>query len=268
MKNKVNYKKEIVISLAALCAVSFILMNLKSPKPKSDLQEEVTKIEKPEVRTPASSKKIEKLKKASKKKPFEEKIQYTFNKVKGIELCLEVECDYPDNDPREYSLSVYKDLSVRVSKYSAFWVNSWSKMTSKDHKFIIGLLNHDDGFVKKEVLAVLNSIPNEEASKYLDVVLNEVIDYHDSELIPEAMAFLEKTQSSESELLVAQKLSTALRVGGPHVSQEISKGIHKFITPNTAFIYEETLPSLPEEAPETTYLMSALTEYEMQQSGG
>ncbi len=268
MKNNVNYKKEIVISLSALCAVSFILMNLQAPKNSNDFQEEVAKIEKTETRKPASAKKIKKLKKASNEKTFEEKVAYTFDKIRGVELCLEVECDYPDNDPREYSLSVYKDLSMRITKYSNFWKNSWSKMTTKDQEFITGLLKHDDGFVKKEILSLLNSLPSEDTGKYLGAVLNDVIDYHDSQLIPAALVFLNNTQTPDNEMLVSQRLSAALRVGGPHVSQEISKGIHNFISPNTAFIYEATLTSLPEEAPETTYLMSALTEYEMQQSGG
>lgn len=271
MKN-INYKKEIIISSLAIGAVSFILFNLQSPTSKKPLQREISSLKENTKKQVSTARKKTKNTSAKKKKlkkhSFEEKLLFTLKKINSIESCLEDECTYADNDPREYVLSVYKDLSTKIGKYKNFWVKSWSKLSANQKSYILNLLAHDDGHVKAEVLSLLSALPKEEAAKHVDLVLEEVINYHDSKLIPEAMALLKTGQNTTNEVKVSTHLSKALKQGSPHVSQEISKGIYSFLSPNTALLFEETLPQLPESAPETTYLTSALTEYEMKSSGG
>lgn len=267
-----KYKNEIGISLLAFGAVSFIIMNLQTPKSPQELKNEVSQLDVEQISREISShstKTNSSLKQNKiKKRSFEDKMAYTFFKMKKIENCLDENCSYPDNDPREYSLSVYKDLSLRVSRYKDFWARSWSRIELDQQKYIISLLKLDDGFVKKEILSLLSSLPKSEANKHLNLILNDVIGYHDSKLIPVAMTLLARTKTPENEIKVSKALSTAIKQGSPHVSEEISKNIHKFISPRTAHLYEETLPKLPKAAAETTFLTSALTEYEMLQSGG
>lgn len=273
IKKKIEHKKEIFISTLALAVVSFTLMSLKSPiQNNSDLN-----ASKKEASTTPSTSHIKdrkpasplKAKKTSNKiKTFEDKMKYTLSKLEKIELCFEKECTYPDNDPLEYSLSVYKDLSLRIEKYKNFWAASWDKIPDSQKQYLVGMLAHDDGFVKKEVLSLIAKLPPEESSKYLDLVLKDVIAYHDSKLIPEALKFIANTKTTQNEVKVSQSLSVALKQGGPHVSQEISKNIGRFISPKTADLYSKILPHMPKSAPETVYLSSALTEYEMKQSGG
>jgi hypothetical protein len=272
MKELIQHLKDLFPPLLAIAIVGFVLVGLGDEKPDQSLdntrkpdsvikKDRVTKKSKDET-------KKDKVQNDDQSLNFQKKISFSIGKVKKIKSCLQKDCDYPDNDPREYSLSVYKDMSQKISTYRAFWIKNWRLFSDSQKSNILDFLKEDDGFVKKEMLDLLNTLPKDEASEHVDLVLDHVVDYHDSNLIPDALKFLKKTLNPNTEQTLSKRLSRAVSQGSPHVAQAVSKGVSSFISERTAQQYKDILKTLPEASPEKGQLSSALDEYNLEQSGG
>jgi len=264
-----KYRKEALVLLMGSSIVVVILLNLSTPDLKREIasQTEIPILNEPNNETTNAANKVEEEQEQQSVMLSEFKINYA--KLLQTKKCLNTQnCDFPDSDPREYNLSVLKEISLKLKVLRPQLISNWFRLNFKVKKEIISSIKLEDGFVKAEILELLNELTLDESQAYLPLVLDEVIDHHNSELIPRAFDFIKKTSTPQNEIQTAKRIANTIVSGGPHMSQAMSRDVSSIISPNTAEIYREALSSLPKLARETEYLTSALSEYELRKSGG
>lgn len=271
--NLTKYRKEVLVFLIGSSLMAVILLNLSTPQLKREIasQKDLPQVTNPDNdtinETVHAAKKVEEEQEQQSVMISDFKKNYA--KLLKTKSCLKTQdCDFPDSDPREYNLSVLKEVSLQLETLRPQLISNWFRLNYKVKDAVISSIKLDDGFVKEEVLELLNSLTLDESNEYLPLVLDEVIDHHNSELVPEAFKFIKKTATPKNEIQTAKRIAKAIVSGAPHASQAMSKDVSMLISPNTAEIYKEALSSLPKQAPETEYLTSALSEFELRKSGG
>lgn len=266
-----KYSLEIGVGVLAVALITYSLLgSRKNPISENHLQtSQMDPVHIQEPRKLASVKKSKPQKKNTFQNKPSTKPPSSLSKILSLKNCLETErCNFPSKDSREYSLSVQKEIGKEVAASYTDWASHWSEFSNQNQSEILSLIEIENGFVKKEILSFLMELPVPQAREHVDLVLDHVVDYHDSNLINQGMAFLEKVKTESNEQLISERLSKAVSQGSPHVAQKISKNIFSFLTKETAELYKDVEKRLPASSPERTFLNSALLEFNMQQGGG
>lgn len=270
---KFKHKKEVFISALGVSLTCLLLSNLSQPETKkvairsiSSTGRTVLNLDEP-IETKQAALQVEE---EQKKQSLElNQFKAFYVKLLKTKKCIEVQnCDYPSEDPREYELSVFKDMSEQLQHLKPLLVSNWFRLKNKTKNKVLSSMSYDNGFVKEQILDLLIELPKSDAAQQVDLVLDQVVDHYNSELIPKTFEFLNKVKDSKNEVVIAKRLSKAIKSGSPHVSQAISTEVGSFLSPTTSPILKEVLTSLPKRAPETEVLTSVISEFELKTSGG
>ncbi|MCK5882620.1 MAG: hypothetical protein KAG61_02940 [Bacteriovoracaceae bacterium] len=146
--------------------------------------------------------------------------------IKNIERCLVESCSYPDNDSREYELSVYRDLNKKIINLYRIVLDDGVEAEAIS-KLARHYLTFEDGYVKEGALNLMSTQPPSMLS--FNALKKNVFKFHDPLIAQQGMAELLKYRKHyPSE--VTSVLVDVLRTGGISVREAVSKDLASFIT--------------------------------------
>ena len=180
--------------------------------------------------------------------------------------CIKTQnCDLPNDDPRAYMLSAYKNLSEAIKKNNDYFLKGWNENKKAQLQSFLKL---PDGYVKQEALRVALQLPKSDSEKLLNSVTEDVLHYHDSELIKDTLTFLNKNMNSGNEQFIYNEVSKALTNGSPFVSEALAENIDVLLNTRSLKSFKTVASELPKGSAEKVFLSSSIKEFEMRQSGG
>ncbi|TQV76700.1 hypothetical protein FLL45_01700 [Aliikangiella marina] len=185
--------------------------------------------------------------------------------IRLIDCFNDVNCDYPQSDPKSYFFAVGDDMKHLLKVTSA---NFASGNISDNEAQIIALdmLRIPNGHVQSEAIALLESLPvTDESFSALKSVFS---DNFDSILLEKSLTLLHRyhQQGFDQEL---DALFQSLMINGGHfVRQFISANLLPFINNSNIESYRHSASQMNNSTLEFRQLMSTLNEYELIQQGG
>ena len=146
--------------------------------------------------------------------------------IKDVERCLVDRCSYPDGDSREYELSVYRDLNIKIDKLYRIILDDGieDEAISKLARHYLSL---EDGYVKESALNLMSTQPPSVQS--FTALKNHVFKFHDPLIARQGMAELLKYRELYSGEITSVLVDT-LKTGGISVREAVSKDLASFIT--------------------------------------
>lgn len=194
------------------------------------------------------------------------KVSVSKNPFESELSCIKSQsCDLPQDDPRAYMLAAYKNLSKAIKQNKNYFLTDWNN----DKKALLeSFFKLPDGFIKQEALNVALELSKTDSQKLLKTVTEEVLHYHDSELIKDTLTFLNKTMTSGNEQFIYNEVGKALSNGSPFVSEALAENIDILLNPRSLKSFKTVSSELPKGSAEKVFLSSSIKEFEMRQSGG
>ena len=187
------------------------------------------------------------------------------NEIKQIEACYQSNtCDYPQTDPKSYSIAVGHDLADKIKIFRQQY-----KSDPTAQKDLNELARHavhiDDGFVQSEALDIFKELPI--SAENLQA-MNEGLQYNTDPLIAEkALTELQRYMGTDQENNMQQLVQSMLQ-GAHFSSQKVAESILRFINEQSFQTYQQIQKQLPPQSRTARDLGTALREYQQQRSGG
>jgi len=197
-------------------------------------------------------------------KPIVQKKKVTGVKQRALRLseiksCYTQKCDFASNDSREYDLTVGNSLKKELfDLYEETLKNEISDQRITD----IGIeyLRVSNGHVKEAALLVLST--QEPSQEALNAITENVLDYHDANLVGLALMELEKYRSTDYQVVIRESFIKNFNNGSLMVKEALAKGIYKFVNANNREDYGEILNSLPHNSQVRKNLKASLDRYD------
>ncbi len=186
-----------------------------------------------------------------------------FSNLKKIEKCYEKEgtCGFPQTDPKSEYFAIGERLKKDLLKMQNFVVNNNIK-NEKISEIANHFLATPDGHVKKAAMHLMAT--QETDLNSLDSLLNNVINYHDSQLIEQAMLELKRYLGNEqNESKINNALIRAMKSGAPFVSTEVSKHLGPFLNQKSYPLYKSTLDTVSKGSHTHKNLKNVIAEYQL-----
>lgn len=177
----------------------------------------------------------------------------------------EQNCDLPDDDPKAYMFAAYKNLSVAIKENKSYFLTNWNNTKATLLKSFLKL---PDGFVKNEALQIALELNHRDSQGLLTSVVDDVLHYHDAELVEDSLKFLSQTMTTENEHYIYSEVGKALSTGSPVVGEALAQNIDVLLNPRSVETFKNVASKLPPGSAEKVFLNSSIKEFEMRQSGG
>lgn len=165
--------------------------------------------------------------------------------LKRLVTCYESNCDFADGDPREYDLSVGRELKKEM-------MDLYEDVLKKEivdksiEKTAIEFLAISDGHVKEAALLLLSTQPPSQDA--LDAIINDVLDYHDPNLIGLTLMELEKYKDEAYKVQIRESFLKNFKSGSLLVREALAKGLYRFVSEDTRSQFENIMESLPKNS--------------------
>lgn len=182
-----------------------------------------------------------------------------FEQYKDLKKCLSGGCGYPETDPRSYELEALSAINKHLDKIDFLNQNQAAYILKDAVKL-------PSGHIKATVLKHIKEMSLYDPA-LRDLVLQEVVAYHDSKLIPDALNYLKEFSSNEDRTLIHEKIYEEIAHGSPMVANALAENIKSLLDSNALDFYKSNLSSL-QEGPIKTNLKRQLRDYELMSSAG
>ncbi|EQC46656.1 hypothetical protein [Bacteriovorax sp. Seq25_V] len=187
------------------------------------------------------------------------KLQIKLSKLYTLKDCYTSDCDIASNDAREYELTIGSKLKKELLSFYEEVLKS-GKVSSEIEDVALEFLAINDGHVKEAALLLLSTQPPTQVA--LNGIIDNVLDYHDPNLIGLALIELEKYKSEEYNLQIKESFVRNFREGSLLVKEALAKGIYKFVNHESRSQYENILNNLPKNSRVRKNLKASLERYD------
>lgn len=203
------------------------------------------------IQKPRVEKKIVKKKKAN--------LDDRINTLAEIKNCYTVKCDFDANDSREYDLTVGQNLKKELFD---LYENVLRKEIQDPKILATGIeyLKVSDGHVKEAALLLLST--QEPSQEALTAITENVLDYHDANLVGLALMELEKYKTGEYDVIIKESFIKNFDRGSLMVKEALAKGIYRFVNESNRNDYDEILRGLPKGSRVRRNLKASLDRYD------
>jgi hypothetical protein len=202
-------------------------------------------------------------KKVIKKKPVALKkkanIDSRISGLAEIKNCYIVKCDFEANDSREYDLTVGQNLKKELFNL----YESVLRKEINDPKITavgIEYLKVPNGHVKEAALLLLST--QEPSQEALSAITENVLDYHDANLVGLALMELEKYKTGEYDVIIKESFIKNFDRGSLMVKEALAKGIYRFVNEANRNEYHQILEGLPKGSRVRRNLKASLDRYD------
>jgi len=194
-----------------------------------------------------------------KKEAKVETLDVAKSRLAKIKDCYTQKCNISSNDSREYDLSVGQSLKKELF---SLYEQTLRNEVIDDRITEIGIeyLGVSDGHVKEAALLLLST--QEPSQEALNAITENVLDYHDANLIGLALMELEKYKTGEFDVVIKDSFIKNFRKGSLLVKEALAKGIYKFVNEENRNDYGEILRSLPKNSKVRKNLKATLDRYD------
>lgn len=203
--------------------------------------------------------------KTSPAKFLESQFAKDFAELKNVENCYRTDtCNYPQTDPRSYSIAVGHDLAQKTAELHRNYAGDSSAQEGLMELAQL-TIRIDDGFVQDAALDLLHDLP---ISAENLAALGEGLQYNTDPLISsKAILELGRYIGTPQELQMQTIVQDMLH-GAHFAAQAAGENILPFINDKSFAAYQQLKNRLPPESRVARNLATALAEYRRQQSGG
>lgn len=193
--------------------------------------------------------------KVSKSKKIEKKI----DKLNDIVSCYQKDCDFANTDSREYGLSVGQALKTEMMDlYEDVLKNEFE--SSEISMIANKLMAIEDGHVKEAAILLLSTQPPSQEN--LTSLIDNVIDYHDPNLIGLTLIELEKYDDEKYKIQIRDSFMKNFREGSLLVKEALAKGLYRFVSEDTRGQFQDILNNLPKNSRVRNNLKSSLDRFD------
>lgn len=202
-------------------------------------------------------------KKVIKKKPVIVKkkanIDSRISSLAEIKNCYVVKCDFEANDSREYDLTVGQNLKRELFN---LYENVLRKEINDSKITTVGIeyLKVPNGHVKEAALLLLST--QEPSQEALTAITENVLDYHDANLVGLALMELEKYKTGEYDVIIKDSFIKNFDRGSLMVKEALAKGIYRFVNESNRNEYDQILQGLPKGSRVRRNLKASLDRYD------
>jgi len=244
----VKYRKEALILMMGITLVTALLVNLQSPKTKRSIATQAEQLAKPSSnKTQIAASKVEEEQAQQSVLLSQFKTEYTAF-VKTKRCLMTADCNHIQNTQNQLD---FEDLSLKLEGLRPLLTLNWFRLSQKVKNETLGSITIADQQVKEQVLELLLSLSIDESKPYTSLVLDHVIDRHNTQLTAKAFEFLKRTATPSNEIQTAKRVAKAIENAEPQTAKDMSKELTNFISPNTSAIFKEALSHLPKQEIET-----------------
>lgn len=196
-----------------------------------------------------------------------EMLKNKFKSLKELQECYEEEdsCNFPSEDPREYFLAIGQELKKSLKELYKYVIEQ--KIVNKT---VVDIANNflqiSDGHVKEAALMLLSTQPTE----FIDpgVIASNVVDYHDTRLIPLAMDIFSRFEDEDSLRLINNSFKKCMNNGSHYVANKIALLLRPFLNEDNLQEYRHLLDNLPAKSKIRKILQASLEEFELEKGQG
>lgn len=192
--------------------------------------------------------------------------QVNKNKIDNLKNCyVTQDCDFPNNDPREYDIALGKALQQEILAELA---RARSSATERDLLAAQArelLKGTDDKFVHSACLEVLSS--QEPSIENMDAVAEGLSGTADPMLMDQAMSLLKTYIGTPFENPAQAFLAQTIQSGAHFAGEKTAENIMPFINDRSLSYYENALKNMASGTSAKHRLESALKEYKRLNSG-
>lgn len=223
--------------------------NPYSRKPASFELAVQKKEENVEKATPTKEVKVSKIK----------KIELKIDKINEVVSCYQKDCDFADTDSREYGLSVGQALKSQMMELYEETLKMELE-SSQIEELGAKLLAIGDGHVKEAAILLLSTQPP--SQMVLDSLIENVIDYHDPNLIGLTLIELEKYNDEKYKIQIRDSFMKNFKEGSLLVKEALAKGLYRFVSEDTRGQFQDILENLPKNSRVRNNLKSSLDRFD------
>ncbi len=186
-------------------------------------------------------------------------IENRIEKLATLKGCYTKKCEFSSADSREYDLSVGQSLKKELLNfYEEVLTNEIvdERVSSIARDF----LKISNGHVKEAALLLISTQgPSQEN---LDSIVNNVLEYHDANLVGLALMELEKYKDDQYEVSIKESFVNNFTTGSLMVKEALAKGLYRFVNEDSRNVYGDILESLPKGSRVRRNLKASLDRYD------
>ncbi len=187
------------------------------------------------------------------------KLQIKLSKLYTLKNCYTTDCDIASSDSREYELTIGSQLKQELLAFYEEVLKS-GRVSTEIEDVALEFLAINDGHVKEAALLLLSTQPPSQVA--LTGIIENVLDYHDPNLIGLALIELEKYKNEDYHIQIKESFLKNFREGSLLVKEALAKGIYKFVNQDTRSQYESILNNLPKNSRVRKNLKASLERYD------
>ncbi len=254
--------KNKIILIAIIAVFGAYLLTEKNRSEESLVSKVVFSSKKIGSRAPASIKRAKlKLKKIKNENKRVSILSYSIELRKIFKCYEQLNCPFSQSDSRAYDLAVGKKLKEKINEISEY-VEEANIEDERIAALARKYLSVEDGHVKEAALLLLSTQPTSEDN--LNSILDEVIDYHDSALLPVAFLEFEKYENESDRQMIEESLFKNMKSGSILVREGISKNLLTMINERNKEKVVMFMQSLPSDSNMRRNLQNSIERYEEQ----
>lgn len=184
--------------------------------------------------------------------------------LKKTKACYDSDdCDFPQTDPRSYSIAIGRHLaSVLAELRENYDPSQQNEMEAVAQEY----MQVNDGFVQEQAIRIFSLLPPR--TENLNAMISGLENSPDPTLIEQAMKEWERYVGTSDEPRIQEFLADFMAHGGQFSSEKAAELIGTFLNERTAPAFRATLASMVSTSTPAQYLRAALIEYDRQRTGG
>jgi hypothetical protein len=186
--------------------------------------------------------------------------------LKNIQKCFDTAtCNYPQTDPRSYSLAVGRDLATHLKSALQTAQNTPEELAELA-TYARDALAIDDGFVQEAALSILAA--QGPSAENLNAIAQHMIDSPEPLVMNQVADYLKSYLGSNLEPQVHQFIVKTLAQGGQFAGEAVAASIFGFINEKSFAYYQRAYQAMDPKTTAAVHLKHALDEYRRLADGG
>ncbi len=186
-------------------------------------------------------------------------------KLKELKLCLsEQNCDFPQNDPKQYDIEVNQEIANQLTKLKEFTTDL--ELQNQILNIATSEFQSENGYVQQAALEIMSQLPIGLVA--INAIESGLDNSSNPRIVEMSIEELKRYKNTDYQDQVSKMMSNMITNTGVFAAKSASDAVFSFITDQNLYQFESLYQKLAENTTVAKNIKAAIDEYKRLKSGG